>query len=302
MEEGCLSRLFYLPAEPDPEPATLDLELAEPNLELVELEYSGVPYLEVDFSNFPEWSTAINSYAKTNGFGEVLNWKSAPPRLPELGKLDDVPTTLSKEYRSKATLKAAQDRIRRENEAIEATLRREIDRYESYHMGNSFFKLLVKSTSDTIDHMRTPRDACQIMVYLNTGYIQCATNAWIEVLKIRAEHCANPFESVRKFKSAIVKLNRYRKVRLSEEQQVLQFVAATWFEFSEYMHDYISLMTAENMTLDLACKDYLKITTAIANLDHLKDLDLDKGQRYRLFEMAMDSADYEAQMTSRTSG
>jgi hypothetical protein len=228
MEEGCLSRLFYLPAEPDPEPATLDPEPAEPNLKLVELgleplelEYPGVPYLEVDFSNFPEWSTAVNNYAKTNGFGEVLNWTSAPPRLPELSKLDDVPTTLSKEYRSKATLKAAQDRIRRENEAIEATFRRESDRYESYHMGNSFFRLLVKSTSDTIDDMRTPWDACQIIVHLTAAYIQCATNAWIEVLKLRAGHCSNPVEFVRKFKSAIVKLNRYQKVRLSEEQQVL---------------------------------------------------------------------------------
>jgi hypothetical protein len=78
-------------------------------------------------------------------------------------------------------------------------------------------------------------------------------------------------------------------------------VAATWFEFPEYMHDYTSRMTAENMTLDMACREYLKFTTAITKLDHLKDLDLDKGQRDRLFEMAMNSVNYEAQMTCGTS-
>jgi hypothetical protein len=45
----------------------------ETNLKLFGLDYSCVPRLKKDFSNFPEWAVAVNRYAEDNNLTNILN-------------------------------------------------------------------------------------------------------------------------------------------------------------------------------------------------------------------------------------
>jgi hypothetical protein len=163
-----------------------------------------------------------------------------------------------------------------------------------------------KDVSATFDNTDTMRSALRHnnarMDFFDNCYMQGATEAWIEALGLRAERNSNPVEFVEKFKSAMVKLNRFKQMRLTEKQQVLQFMTATKSAFpNQHAYEYIALITPEKMTLNLACKEYLKFTAAMAKLDDFKDSTLDGRQRYQLLVLAMDSANYETQMASGTS-
>jgi hypothetical protein len=138
------------------------------------------------------------------------------------------------------------------------------------------------------------------MDYYSWCHTRGAAAAWIEVLELRAERDSNPVEFVRKFKSAIAKLNLFKQMRLNKKQQVLQFIAATKSAFFEYAYEYILLLTSDNTTLELACERYLKSTNAMAKLDCFRDLDLSILQRSRLFRLAVTSVLHEADMTSET--
>jgi hypothetical protein len=98
----------------------------------------------------------------------------------------------------------------------------------------------------------------------------------------------------------MVKLNRFKQMRLNKKQQILQFITATKSAFFEYAYEYILLLTPDNTTLELACGRYLKSTDAMAELDCFKDLDLSILQRSRLFRLAVASIHHEADMTSET--
>jgi hypothetical protein len=161
----------------------------------------------------------------------------------------------------------------------------------------------VSATFDNTDTMRSAlRHNNARMDFFDECYMQGAAEAWTEALGLCAERDSNPVEFVEKFKSAMVKLNRFKQMRLNEKQQVLQFMTATKSIFpDQHAHEYIALITPEKMTLNLACKEYLKFTAAMTKLDDFKDSTLNGWQRYRLFVLAMDSANYEAQMVSKTS-
>jgi hypothetical protein len=163
-----------------------------------------------------------------------------------------------------------------------------------------------KDVSATFDNTDTMDSVLKLnngrMDFFDKCYMQGATKAWIEALGLYAERDSNPVEFVEKFKSAMVKLNRFKQMRLTEKQQVLQFMTAIKSAFAnQHAYNYIALITPEKMTLNLACKEYLKFTAAMAKLDAFKDSTLDGLQQYQLFVLAMDSANYEAHMASGTS-
>jgi hypothetical protein len=156
--------------------------------------------------------------------------------------------------------------------------------------------------SNVTDNMRKLWHNNMMMDHYASCYMQGATDARVEALGLCAEQDSDPVEFVRKFKSAMVKLNRFKRRCLNEEQQVLQFIAATKSAYPQYAYEYVRLVDSENMSLDLVCERYLKFTIAMAKLDCFKNLDLSTEQRGRLFSLAVDSVNHKERMTSGTSG
>jgi hypothetical protein len=220
----------------------------ETNLKLVGLDYSSVPRLKMDLSNFPEWAAAVNRFGEENNLGHILNWTSESPRRPRSGNHSDIPATSDD----------------------------------------------TDITTSTLWHNN------MIMDHFARCYVQGATDAWAKALGLCAEQNSNPVEFVQKFKSAMIELNRFKRMCLNEEQQALQFIAATKSAFPKYAYEYVRLVDSENMTLDLACERYLKFTNAMAKVDCFWDLDLSIVQRSQLFGLAVDSINHEADMTSET--
>jgi hypothetical protein len=219
----------------------------ETNPKLFGLDYSSVPHLRADFSNFPEWAAAVNRYAEDNNLRDILNWTPESPRRPRSGEYSGVPATSD-----------------------------------------------ITNTKHKLWHNN------RVMDHYSWCHTRGATDAWVEILDLRAERDSNPVEFVRKFKSAMVKLNRFKHMRLNKKQQVLQFIAATKSAFFEYAYEYILLLAPDNMTLELAYARYLKFTNAMAKLDCFRDLDLSILQRSRLFRLAVDSVDHEVDMALET--
>jgi hypothetical protein len=75
------------------ENASLDSSDLETNPKLFGLDYSRVPNLKKDFSNFPEWAAAVNRYAEDNNLTNILNWTPESPQRPRSGEYSGVPVT-----------------------------------------------------------------------------------------------------------------------------------------------------------------------------------------------------------------
>ncbi|KAF1939578.1 hypothetical protein EJ02DRAFT_352000 [Clathrospora elynae] len=83
------------------------------------IDSSVVPKLAKDGANSYQWETAFKLYAQAHGYDSILNgtWVRL---LAMRGNLHNEPTTISIAFPDQTVLRAAQERVRKDNATIEA--------------------------------------------------------------------------------------------------------------------------------------------------------------------------------------
>ena len=217
----------------------------------------GVPKLETDFSNFPRWVAAFQSYAKNHGLETVLDSTQGKPPEPAMSRLNEVQVSLGEKYQDKASLSVVQDCVKRKNESVEAMFKRE-QAYPTYHKGLKSLRSIIWTTiePDVLEVLES-KSVPDMLSHLFGCYEYHAAQAWASVFELRLEHDSEPIEFIKKFKSAMSRLDRYERLRLSPEQQVQEFHAVVWSVYPRRASNFFRSRRPMGLTLDTACLELL---------------------------------------------